>query len=209
MSPPPIPVPSDTNATSVAPRAAPTCHSASAPQVASFSTVTALPTSTEIEVAISRSATPSRLGAARRMPSFVTKPGTPTPTDLLSPTDSSMWLIAPIIVGTSAATLPAPLGVDNRHSAITLLSSSIATARHFVPPTSTPILRPRTEATQSPFSEGFHAVNGVENSTLCTTLHKAWQWHCEFNLKVVPNFSCAISARCKRVCAVNRPLNIT
>ncbi len=84
-TPPPMPVPSVTRIMSSDPRPAPRRHSASAAHVASLSTRTGQSSCARNPLATSKSATPSRFGAARSTPLRVTIPGTPIAERLVVP----------------------------------------------------------------------------------------------------------------------------
>ena len=166
-TPPPIPVPSVTITMSSQPRPAPTVHSDSAAQVASLPTTSGTLSRAPSRPATSTSATSGMLGDARRTPSSVTRPGTPTPSVGSGPASASS---APATSASASMRASPPRGVGRRVSATTSPSASITTPRHFVPPTSMPAA---ATLTSLGLGAGLQLAHRVEDAHLGPTLDEA------------------------------------
>src|SRR5688572_863763 len=201
--PPPMPVPSVTSTMSVAPLPAPYSHSDAAAHVASLSTWTFCPTRSPSSPATSKSATPSRLGAARRTPSWVTSPGTPTPSSSYGPSTSASSASVSISLGR----LPGPRGVGRRSSATTVPEASSATPRHFVPPTSMPTVRP-AGALMSCLGVRLHLFDRVEDPALGAALDEAGERDDELDRQVVLHERAAVVGRLEAIGALDRALDV-
>ena len=133
--PPPMPVPSVTSTTSVAPSPRRACHSASVAHVASLSTVdgTAEPLGQQLAERQARPRRPRWARPATRRP-VSTRPAAPTP-NVSKGAEHRSQLGEGVEQGRRA-----PYGVGTRSSRRTAPAPSTTTPRHFVPPMSTPAL---------------------------------------------------------------------
>ena len=136
MSAAPIPVPMVMTRALSQLRAAPFFHSATPAHVASLSTTTGIPNLLDSSSRIGICRTSGRCGARYTTPSRDTVPGIPTPSDVAA---CPIRNARATHKSATSSTTPTPAAVGSVSESRTEPSLLSATAKHLVPPTSTPI----------------------------------------------------------------------